>query len=109
MYKLVSTRNLSIFGIMVSVFLAYQAMMSPKTDISVAPPLLTRSSIDIQMPSAIPNMYLAAKRHTFSVIDLRRVDLLVDMQSESDLLIQPLLDSVLFVPKKFVHGRALAS
>lgn len=108
MYKLVSTRNLSIFGIMVSVFLAYQAMMSPKTDISVAPPLLT-SSIDIQMPSAIPNMYLAAKRHTFSVIDLRRVDLLVDMQPESDLLIQPLLDSVLFVPKKFVHGRALAS
>jgi hypothetical protein len=52
-------------------------------------------------------MHLAAKHYAVSVVDLRRADLLLGMPTEPVIFIKPLLDTVLFVPKKFGHARAL--
>ena len=55
----------------------------------------------IRLPSAIPNFRVAAQRHLFLPVDLRKADLQLSIQSDTALLSEPLLDKVLYVPKKF--------
>jgi len=97
------TRWVGVLGVIVSVWIGDHTIT--KTNLSDLPPT-THASLQ---PSQIPNMYLAAKHHTFSVVDLRRADLLLGTQTESVISIKPLLDTVLFVPKKFGHAQDLDS
>ena len=55
----------------------------------------------IRLPSAIPNFRVAAQRHLFLPVDLRKADLQLSIQTDTALLSEPLLDKVLYVPKKF--------
>ena len=100
---------LGTVGIALSVGIGYQYAI--KRTYSVPAPrtcmpahLLKDSLQDVQLPSVIPHFRIGAKRHLFFPVDLRRVDLLADMQSDTPLA-RPLLDKVLFVPKEFVHRR----
>ncbi|MCX7090098.1 MAG: hypothetical protein NTU48_01415 [Legionellales bacterium] len=95
------TRWVGVLGVIAIVWIGDHSLT--KTDLSDLPPT---ASVSIQ-PSQIPNMHLAAKHYAVSVVDLRRADLLLGMPTEPVIFIKPLLDTVLFVPKKFGHARAL--
>lgn len=97
------TRWVGVLGVIVSVWISDHSIT--KTNLS---DLLPSAHVSIQ-PSQIPNMYLAARHYAFSVVDLRRADLLLGTQTKSIITIKPLLDTVVFVPKKFGHVRDLDS
>lgn len=96
-------------GIALSVGIGYQYAMKftqsvPAPRICMPASLVKHALLDVQLPSMIPHFRIGAKRHLFFPVDLRRVDLLADLQSDTPLA-RPLLDKVLFVPKNFVYGR----
>lgn len=62
------------------------------------------SLLDLQLPSVIPNLHIAAKRRRVHQIDLRRADLVMAItEDEPAHTIKPLMDKVLVVPKAFVR------
>ena len=59
---------------------------------------------EVKLPSSVPNFRLASKRHAFLPVDLRRADLVLGMNDQEERPnVSPVLDKVLFVPKKFNH------
>lgn len=64
----------------------------------VNPPFLQ----EVKLPSTVPNFRLASKRHAFLPVELRRADLVLGMNDQdTSPKVAPVLDKVLFVPKKF--------
>jgi hypothetical protein len=98
---------LGIAGVVLSAGIGYQYALTATTTIrphlfcSRPSSLAMKSLRDTQLPSVIPNFRIAARRHLFLPIDLRRADLQLDIQSDSATMTTPVLDKVLFVPKKF--------
>ncbi len=65
--------------------------------------------VDLQLPSVIPNLHIAAKRYRVHPIDLRRADLVMAIaEDDPTSTIIPLMDKVLIVPKAFVRQQHLA-
>lgn len=64
--------------------------------------LILSSPQEVKLASSVPNLHLSAKRQVFSPVELRRADLAMGMvDQEAQPQSSPLLDKVLFVPKKF--------
>ena len=98
---------LGIFGVVLSVGIGYQYALTSTTtkkplQFCSSPSSFAIASLqDTQLPSVIPNFRLAACRHLFLPVDLRRADLQLEIQPDSVIISKPVLDTVLFVPKKF--------
>ena len=90
-------------GFVLSIGMGYQ-LLKPAVCPPVASSFAMQSLQDMQLPSVISNFRLAAKRHLFFPVDLRRADLLLGIQPDSDKMVMPVLDKVLYVPKKFTRG-----
>lgn len=102
---------LGTVGIALSAAIGYQYAMNlshsvpaPRIRSSMSDSFVKHALQDVQLPSMIPYFRIGAKRHLFFPVDLHRVDLLADLQSDSPIA-RPLLDKVLFVPKEFLPGR----
>lgn len=97
---------LGALGIVLSIGIGYQYAMKIqvfKLSCHVPASSLVPNLRHAQLPSVIPNLHLAAKRHLVTVVDLRRADLMLGSQGEPDLNLDPLLDKVVFAPKKFIR------
>lgn len=98
---------LGIAGVFLSGSIGYQYALTSAPPLKphqfCSPPayLAMKSLQDMQLPSVIPNFRMSARRHSFLPIDLRRADLQLDMQPAVVPVTTPVLDKVLFVPKKF--------
>ncbi len=104
---------LGIFGVVLSVGIGYQYALTSTTSkkplqVCSRPASFAKTSWqdtqlpqDIQLQSVIPNFRLAASRHFFLPVDLRRAELQLEIQPDSAITFKPILDKVLFVPKKF--------
>lgn len=75
-----------------------RSVLDPSADLTLV------SLQEAKLPSAIPSFRLNAKHQVFLPIDLRRANLVLGMADpEAPPEATPLLDKVLFVPKKFKH------
>lgn len=99
METLLTKRLLSIVVVAISAYLGYYILRPDD------PTPVTARVKELSLSSSIPNMYVAAKRHTVVAVDLRRSQLLLGMQTDQEITIQPLLDAVLCVPKTFPRAR----
>ncbi|PJD90662.1 MAG: hypothetical protein CK424_08295 [Legionella sp.] len=60
--------------------------------------------LDLQLPSVIPNLNIAAKQHFFHKIDLRRAEIVMAIAEDEPVsALVPLMDKVLVVPKSFIR------
>lgn len=95
---------LSIGVVILSIGMGYQFAKTTRLKQPI-PQICTQSAPfflqTTQLPSVIPHFRVAAQRHVFLPIDLRRADLVLGMRVEPEIMTPPLLDKVLFVPKKF--------
>lgn len=94
---------LGVIGIVLSIGIGYQYAMTTlnhppaKTCLAVPPSRLQ----DTALLSVVPNLKMAAQRQILLPIDLRRADLQMTPDLASSPQALPVLDKVLFVPKKF--------
>lgn len=93
-------------GIILSIGIGYQYAMKfklPKLSCQVPVSSPLPNLRYAQLPSVIPNLHLASKRHMFTIVDLRRADLMLGLQREPVMDFDPLVDKVVFTPKKFIR------
>ncbi|MGV3739886.1 MAG: hypothetical protein ACO1N3_01145 [Gammaproteobacteria bacterium] len=98
---------LFILGIALFSMGYYYYVTQTKNNISALDPFSDLALVSLneaKLPSTIPSIRLNAKHHVFLPIELRRANLVLGM-TDQDALPEatPLLDKVLFVPKKFKH------